>query len=140
MGLDGGGGGGGILGVTGTFTGPAESLDIYGDFAAAYSGVISDPASGAADTVMLKFTSGNYVFLGHLNFTDNAIANDNMYLTVTLNGASVIDLVYKSGAVGSDNLNPYNILIPGYTEVEVKFGSSGNVNGTTWLIGRIYRD
>lgn len=140
MGLDGGGGGGGggILGVSGSFTGPAESLDIYGEFAAAYSGIISDSASGSAASSMLKFTTGNYLFVGHLNFTDDHVANDNMYLTMTLNGATVINLVYRSEPTAHD-LNPYNVLIPSYTEVEIKFGSSGVVESTTWLVGRIYR-
>jgi len=135
---DGGPGAGGNP-TGGSFTGPAEALDIYGDFAAAYSGVISDAASGSAASSMLKFTTGNFNFVGHLNLTDSAVANDNMYLVMTLNGATVINLVYRSGAAGTDNLNPYNVLIPSYTEVEIKFGSSGTVDGTAWLVGRIYR-
>ena len=139
MALDGGGGGGGLLGVTNSFVGPQEALEVAGDFAYAYSGVMSDAASGSAATSMLKFTTGNFNFAGYLNFTDNVVSNDNMFLVMTLNGATVISLVYRSGAAGSDNLNPYDIFIPSYTEVEIKFGSSGTVDGTAWLVGRIYR-
>ena len=123
----------------GSFTGPAQALEIVGDFAYAYSGIISDGASGSAASTMLKFTTGNFHFVGHLNFTDDVVSNDNMYLAMTLNDGTVINLVYRSGATGSDNLNPYNVFIPSYTEVEIKFGSSGTVNGTAWLVGRIYR-
>ena len=135
----GGSGGGGLLGVSNSFVGPQEALEVAGDFAYAYSGIINDAASGSAASSMLKFTTGNFNFIGHLNFTDNVVSNDNMYLTMTLNGATVINLIYRSGAAGSDNLNPYNVFIPAYTEVEIKFGSSGNVSGTAWLVGRIYR-
>ena len=38
MALDGGGGGGGPIGVSNTFTGPAEALEIIGDHCYAYSG------------------------------------------------------------------------------------------------------
>ena len=74
---------------------------------------------------MLKFTTGNFNFAGYLNFTDNVVSNDNMFLVMTLNGATVISLVYRSGAAGSDNLNPYDIFIPSYTEDEIKEFNSG---------------
>jgi len=138
---DGGPGGPGAGGnpTGGSFTGPAEALEIVGNHAYAYSGIISDAASGSAASSMLKFTTGNFYFVGHLNFTDDHVANDNMYLTMTLNGATVINLVYRSEPTAHD-LNPYNVFIPSYTEVEIKFGSTGAVDGTTWLVGRIYRD
>ena len=50
MALDGGGGGGGLLGVTNSCVGPQEALEVAGDYAYAYSGVISDAASGSAAT------------------------------------------------------------------------------------------
>ena len=134
----GGSGGGGLLGVSNSFVGPQEALEVAGDFAYAYSGIINDAASGSAASSMLKFTTGNFNFVGHLNFTDDHVANDNMYLTMTLNGATVINLVYRSEPTAHD-LNPYNVFIPAYTEVEIKFGSTGVVDGTAWLVGRIYR-
>jgi len=140
MAIDGGGGGGGLLGVSNSFTGPAQALEVISDHGYAYSGVVTDATSAAAmNAVLLKFTSGNFYFVGHLNFTDNHIANDDMYLSMSLNGGLVINLKYRSGAAGQDNLNPWNVLIPPYTEVEVKFGASSSVNGTAWLVGRIYR-
>jgi len=125
--------------VGGSFTGPAEALEVIGNHAYAYSGIITDAASGAASSTMLKFTSGNFYFVGHLNFTDDALANDNVYLAATMNGTTIINLEYKSGAVGSDNLNPYDLLIPPYTEFEINWGSSGTEGATVWLVGRIYR-
>ena len=125
--------------VGGSFTGPAEALEVIGDHAYAYSGVISDAASGAPSSTMLKFTSGNFYFVGYLDFTDDHVANDNIYLAATMNGTTVINIVYKSAAAGTDNVNPYNLVIPPYTEVEILFGASSNVDGTAWLTGRIYR-
>ena len=61
MAIDGGGGGGGILGFSNSFTGTAQSIDIYGEHAAAYSGQFA--ATTSAQTA-LNFTSGNYYFVG----------------------------------------------------------------------------
>jgi hypothetical protein len=114
------------------------NLNVIGNHGYAYSGVIADASSAAADSLMLKFTSGNFNFVGHLNFTDDHVANDNIYLTMSLNGTIVINVIYRSAAAGTDNLNPWDIMIPPYTDVEIKFGASSNVDGTAWLTGKIY--
>ena len=51
--------------VGGSFTGPAEALEIIGDHAYAYSGL---KASSTAAANHLDFTSGNYYFVGRLYF------------------------------------------------------------------------
>jgi len=113
------------------------NLNVIGNHAYAYSGVITDDASSAANSLMLKFTTGNFNFVGYLNFTDDHVANDNNYLTMTLNGTTVINLIYRSEPSAHD-LNPWTIMIPPYTEVELNFGSTGVVDGTAWLTGKIY--
>lgn len=125
--------------VGGSFTGPAEALEIVGDHAYAYSGVINDASSGAADALALKFTSGNYYFVGVLDMLTDTLVNDQRYLDVTFNGTSVFK--------GSWDNEPYalgggpvtTLIIPTYTEVEVKWGSSADKNATLVLTGRIYR-
>ena len=45
--------------VGGSFTGAAEALEVYGDFAAAYSGNIQVNTSAVTH---LEFITGNYLF------------------------------------------------------------------------------
>ena len=49
------------FGVSNTFTGPAEAIEVYGDFAAAYTGLHSANETGFE---VLSFTTGNYLFVG----------------------------------------------------------------------------
>ena len=44
--------------VGGSFTGPAEALEIYGDFCAAFTG---NQAASTTPAEVLKFTTGNYI-------------------------------------------------------------------------------
>ena len=137
----GGGGGGGIVGVGNTFTGPAEALEIVGRHAYAYSGVVFDNSSSAANTTALSFTSGNYLFVGQIDMLTDILINSQRYVDVQLNGATV----FKGGWDSSDDpgldLNPLmQIIIPAYTEVVIKWGSSTDQNATIALTGRIYRE
>ena len=145
MALLGGGVGGAGNPVGGSFTGPAEALDVYGDHAAAYSG-----SFGASTTTAtrLSFTTGNYLFVGTIRLagmidlvtpTGGAIAA----MTVTMNGQSV--LVSKTDGTEEDmpSADVAPLIIPAYTEVEVTQDSSGNdpdLTGTISITGRIYRD
>jgi hypothetical protein len=118
--------------------GVSQNLNYIGDHAYANSGVVTDAASGSATTTMLDFTTGSSYFVGHLNFTDGHVANDNMFMSVALDGQITVDLAYKSGAAGADNLNKYSLFIPPFTRVTIKFGSSSTANATVWLVGRVY--
>ena len=129
--------------VGGSFTGPAEALELVGDRAGnvhgyAYSGVINDAGSGSAAALALKFTSGNYYLVAELNMITDDVVNNQHYIDVTFNGASVFK--------GAWDAEPYaitgpltSLVIPSYTEVEVKCGSSADKNATIVLTGRIYR-
>jgi len=139
---DGGPGGAGGAGnpVGGSFTGPAQALDIYGDFAAAYSGeIVATGSTGGATVKMLDFTSGNYLFVGFLNFSNDMDGASVISLAMELNGNNV--LVMSEDNSATDTPMRYNIIIPAYTEVSVKWGvSSGtDVKATAILTGRIYR-
>ena len=136
----GGGGGGGPLGFSNSFVGPQEALEIAGDFAYAYSGVVFDNSSSAASTTALSFTTGNYLFLGQLDMLTDILTNSQRYVDIQLNGTTI----FKGGWDASDDpgldLNPLmQIIIPAYTEVVVKWGASTDQNATFSLTGRIYR-
>ena len=124
--------------------GPAEALELVGDRAGnvhgyAYSGVINDAGSGSAAALALKFTSGNYYFVGILDMITDTLTNDQRYVDVTFNGASVFKGTWDNEpyALGGGPLT--TLIIPSYTEVEVKWGSSADKNATIVLTGRIYR-
>ena len=144
MGLDGGGGGGGILGVGGSFTGPAEALEIIGDHAYAYSGLAA--AATTSDT-RFSFTTGNYYFVGRLtcNASVDPTGTDNGNITawtMSLNGTQVLSFKVESDGEDSPMLGYNEIIIPAYTDVVVVSQSNGNSAGrmTSCLItGRIYR-
>ena len=144
MGLDGGGaGGGGILGVTGSFTGPAEALEIYGEFAAAYSGKFE---ATTAEQTALDFTTGNYLFVGKIQM--NAFLQ--LAGVTTRQGAAAISFngidVALISTADSNERAPLqasqDLIIPAYTEVKViivaEVDDSDNF-ATVGLTGRIYR-
>ena len=61
----GGGPGGGGNPTGGSFTGAAQALEIIGDHAYGYSGVLD---INGTETDMLSFTSGNFYFVGTVQF------------------------------------------------------------------------
>jgi len=119
--------------------GTGRGLNYIGDHAFSFSGIVTDATSGAANTVLLDFTTGGSYFVGTLNFTDDHVAADNIFFSVTMDNTIVVDLAYKSGGAGNDSLNPWEILIPPYSRVQVKFGATSSVDGTAWLVGRVYQ-
>lgn len=145
MALDGGGGGGGLLGVSNSFTGPAQALEIAGDFAYAFSGTF--PATTAAQTAF-DFITGNYLFVGRitfngpLNLTGPGSGVDAATCTVLMNDSVII---LMKGRSQNDPIlaTVYNdIIIPAYTNIKVTLDASDDVASafmTTSLTGRIYR-
>jgi len=145
----GGGTGGGPVGVGNSFTGTAEALDIYGNHAAAYSGLF--PAS-TTEQIALSFTSGNYYFIGEVQI-NSAIDDDapqtasQTSLNVKFNGVSIMILGSGGDVAGvathrSALSNVSKILIPPYTEVVCIIDNDAtqadNFASAT-IIGEIYR-
>ena len=76
--------------VGGSFTGPAEALEIIGDHAYAYSGAVALDNTTNENTY-IKFTSGNYYFVGTMqsNNLDEGAGTDDMVNFVYFNGIRV---------------------------------------------------
>ena len=134
MAIGGGGSGGGPIGVSNTFTGPAEAIEIYGDFAAAYTGLHS--ASTTTATV-LSFTSGNYLFVGEFQLNgaiDPASGTDIQQTTANIkfNGVSVAVITSGNGAIDTPMSTTQALIIPAYTEVTVEYDSDGT-HQIEWL-------
>ena len=134
-----------ILGVTNAFTGPAEGIEITGNFAYAYSG--SFPASTTTAT-RLSFTTGNYLFVGEIRLCgmidETTAANGRIAtMTVTMNDSKI--LFSKTAAAEEDmpSADVCPIIIPAYTKIEVLQDSNDDdaaIVGTISMTGRIYRD
>jgi len=144
---DGGPGGAGGAGnpTGGSFTGPAEALEIYGDFAAAYSGTY--PASTTAATV-LSFTTGNYLFVGEVRQVGMIDPDGNLgdgrieVVTVKMNGSIIMLSKVDAQNEAQPSADVMPIIIPAYTEMEFIVDSTSaeaNFLGTLSITGRIYR-
>ena len=128
--------------VGGSFTGPAEALEIIGDHAYAYSGKISVDGSGSADTVILNFTSGNYYLVGDICQQNDDAGGDQLFFQLSMNNNVIMNTVWDSSASSGPGLpsQPWSLIIPPYTEVELKVGcSTGTKAFCAEIVGRIYR-
>jgi len=138
---DGGPGGPGAGGnpTGGSFTGPAEALEIVGNHAYAYANTTANTTAAT----LFNFTSGNYYFVGMLEFNpeldfDNA-SSGIATCRIKMNGAIVGLLITESTDFYRSSLN---LIIPAYTEVTVEVKSTSTAADeilTISLTGRIYR-
>ena len=143
MALDGGGGGGGLVGVSNSFTGASQSLEIAGDFCYSYSGVV---AVDNLLVVMNSFTTGNYlsIIALELHGAFAQIGTNQTRLEVKLNGAQIINSFWDPTLDSAYTmLEQRRLIIPAYTEVEVSLsqatGAGNPRNMETTITGRIYR-
>jgi len=133
--------------VGGSYTGPAEALEIMGDHCFAYSGAI---ARSTSDQTMLSFTSGNFYAVTELTcfgIVDNTSAGigggETSAFTINMNGT--VAFIVKTDTTGSDTTLPnvaVPFLIPPYSEVEVVVVSAATGDGgdaECTIVGRIYR-
>jgi len=120
----------------GSFTGAAEALEIIGNHAYAASGSIEDDDSGGPNTTLLSFTTGNYVFIGTLDFTTTNTAGHDTFLNVTFNNALVNETKESNSGIVPMR---FHYIIPPYTVVTVKWGANSTYNGSAFMAGRIQR-
>ena len=133
--------------VGGSFTGPAQALEIAGDFAYAYNEVGTAQLQSITNT--LEFTTGNYLFVGEWTVSgsvniDGISANggiDQFYLK--LNGSTVMTLRTDTKEEDMPPSLVVPVIIPAYTEVEVS--AVCELENDAWVVsnsltGRIYRE
>jgi len=130
--------------VGGSFTGPAEALEIVGDHAYAYSGKFE--ATTAAQTA-LEFTSGNYLFVGKIQM--NAFLQvGNVSIrqgaaAISFNGVDVALICTANGNEAAPLQTSEDLIIPAYTEVKVLIYAEADDSdnfATVGMTGRIFRD
>ena len=145
MALDGGGGGGGPVGVSNSFTGPAEALELVGDHCFAYSGLIPTSTS---TVVMLEFTTGNFYSVVKLQCTgpldydepDNG-REANFQLSMNDSPIAILHNDLSEGDI-INSVSMIEFVIPAYTAVKVEVDTNeSNPSYVTSAVisGRIYR-
>ena len=125
--------------VGGSFTGPAEALEVLGDHAYAYSGQIG--LTNAGYSTFLDFTSGNFATKAELQININTYTTDDCEFVVKMNGA-IIQGWHIQGSEFTMRDTPVILFIPAYTQVEVtgkNISSGSSRNATASIVGRIYR-
>jgi len=123
-----------------TFLGPQLGLSIAGDHAYAYSGVLDI----GAETDMLNFTTGNFVFVGTVQFNYVELNGYLFQYRFYLNNVALQGYLEPSGSSG-DPQPPTSIIpiiIPPNTVV--KCTAENLTDGTLQnqvcsMVGRIYR-
>ena len=130
--------------VGGSFTGPAEAIEIIGDHAYAYSGKY--PAS-TTQTTVLDFTTGNFYFVGTIQFNgwinpENPTDGGRGSMVMTMNGIDIMVLKTDGLSETMPASERQDIIIPAYTEVtSIVDATSDNaaMDGYVLLTGQIYR-
>jgi len=130
--------------VGGSFTGPAEALEIYGDFALAYSGPKQIDSNAVEHLV---FTSGNYLFVGEISmigavYLNNLEAGTQSACIIKFNGVELFTVKLDTAREGMPNPEIFPIIIPPYTEVNISIASQHTTTDyftAVNLAGRIYR-
>ena len=105
--------------VGGSFTGPAEALEVIGDHAYAISGMFE---SSTTEQTMFDFTSGNYYAVGTMNvYAPVASPADGGTSTFQLfyNGSNVLRVKVDSNANDMPAQGHFELIIPPYTEVKL---------------------
>lgn len=104
------------------------------DYVYAASGLITDDSSGSAASTMLSFTSGSGFIVGKIDFSDNSTGGADIYFEIAYNGETVTQMK------GGQEFLPlkFDIIIPPFTIVLVKWGSQSNFVGNCFLTGRVY--
>ena len=138
----GGGGGGGIVGVSNSFTGPAQALEIVGEYCYSYSGIVDAGAVQSQAYTLLEFTTPpNLMIIAEVQFfyADAAFFNDFEY-TIKLNDIDIVGFSRQSGPALEGN--PIRILLPAFTKFTATAANVETAAGRdqmVTLVGRIYR-
>lgn len=129
--------------VGGSFTGPAQALEIIGNHAYAYSGEIGVSNSF---TDLLSFRTGNYysVLIFNRIYMEDEAAGDDYTWRIQLNGKIIYQtLMYSNAGNAGQGIGPgVQVIIPPYTQViaEAKNVADSSTNNVgAMLTGRIYR-
>jgi len=103
----------------------------------AFSGEVVPGGAGAADTVMLDFTTGSGYIVGLLSWQNDASSSADEFYNFTINGTTFFHGRYAN-AVDASNDQPYSLILPPFTHLIVKMGTTGASKMTATFTGRVY--
>jgi len=115
-----------------------KALNFIGNHCYAHSGVITTTTATSAATTYLDFETGGSYIVGTFQWLEQYTGNADRHIDILINGVSVM------AGTADDSANqlyaqPFRILLPPYSKVEVKYGVSGQTIGVTWIMmGRVY--
>jgi len=142
MALLGGGVGGAGNPVGGSYTGPAQALELaYPDLCYAYSGEIN--VSGTSEITFFEFTTGNYVAVIDLQYQSSTDSSNDLEASIYLNDGLIYHVLHNETR---DQFNdaeiPQRFVIPSYTQFKFTITHIGGdaIDWTAQLTGRIYRE
>ena len=123
--------------VGGSFTGPAQSIEILGKHMYATSGAVNFDNT---ETTCVEATTGNYYSYAYVQVGISEFSSDNVFLRIYLNGALVF-LHTVSDTSKIDRVTPVRVVIPSYTEFKVTMTNQDDTvrSATVITTGRIYR-
>ena len=126
-----------ILGVSNP-VGTGVGINYIGNHIHGTSGAVADSSSGGPNATLFDFdTASNSYILAQLDIVTNHEGSAAIYLNVELNG----EKIWQAKSDDSPNLYqamPLTFLIPGDSNVVIKWGSSTNAEMTGILTGRVY--
>jgi len=126
----------------GSFTGPAQALEVIGKHVYAYSGSITPVGGGSADTTALSFTTGNYYSVVKVYWTcQSTSVTVDQYVDIKMNNTIIFSSIAEDDEA-SDNIgsNGLKLIIPSYTKFELDIGLNGQTDlFTVLLAGRQYK-
>jgi len=128
---------------SGSFTGPAESLETIGNHVYCFSGEF--PLSTTEATLMEFRSPSGYIvaqLVASAAVNQGNGAGGTTTWQLTFNGAVVMNLKTESYADRAPSFGSVPIIIPSYTDVKLTADSATTDGGfliTSSIIGRIYR-
>jgi hypothetical protein len=115
--------------------GIGQGLNYVGNHAYGTSGSITNAGTGSASTTLFNFTTGSEYIVGSIDFTSTNAAGHDTYFDIYFDGSLVFETKEANSALVPFR---FNVIIPAYTHVEVKWGSNDTYNGSAFIQGRVY--
>jgi len=119
--------------------GVGKSLNYVGEFAFAYSGFVTSPASTDTFT-LLEFTTGSGLIIAKADFFYPTYSNDNFRYRILINDEDVVGVEVAHGA-DANLLNAVDLVVPAYSTVKFTAASTvGNaVDQCATFTGKVYK-
>jgi hypothetical protein len=135
MALVGGGGAGNVAGSNPSGTG--TSLNYVGEYAYAYSGVVSVTDTEAA---LIDSTTGALYIVGKVTFSYPEYNGDNFRYRIYIDDQQVWG-IEVGGGTDANLIDPVDIMIPPYSRVKITADNAATgdpVNQVAVFVGRVY--